>query len=173
MTDESTDPTTLVVAARDGDAAAFAMLYRRFGRLVHAVLLSRLPPDDAADLTQDVFTQAWSRLHTLRKPSAFAGWVAAIARRRAADHLRSRIPHDELDDGLPEAERQTGTLQAREVLAAIRSLPETYRETLLLRLVEGHSGPEIATLTGLTPGSVRVNLHRGFKLLRQRLGACT
>ena len=55
-------------------------------------------------------------------------------------------------------------------LAAIRELPETYRETLIMRLVEGMSGPEIAERTGMKPRSVRVNLHRGFKLLRERLG---
>ena len=49
------------------------------------------------------------------------------------------------------------------VLAAIRRLPEAYRETLVLRLVEGMTGPEIAERTGLTPGSVRVNLHRGLQ----------
>ena len=56
------------------------------------------------------------------------------------------------------------------VLAAIRTLPDAYRETLVLRLVEGMTGPEIATRTGLTPASVRVNLHRGMKQLRERLG---
>jgi RNA polymerase sigma-70 factor (ECF subfamily) len=49
-------------------------------------------------------------------------------------------------------------------------LPETYRETLLLRLVEGMTGPEIAARTGLTSGSVRVNLHRGMQQLREKLG---
>ena len=57
------------------------------------------------------------------------------------------------------------------MLAAIRSLPEAYRETLMLRLVEGMTGPEIAARTGLTAASVRVNLHRGMKKLRERLGA--
>ena len=52
------------------------------------------------------------------------------------------------------------------VLDAVRSLPDAYRETLILRLVEGMTGPEIAARTGLTEGSVRVNLHRGMKLLR-------
>jgi RNA polymerase sigma-70 factor, ECF subfamily len=52
----------------------------------------------------------------------------------------------------------------------IRSLPETYRETLILRLVEGMTGPEIAARTGLTHGSVRVNLHRGMQQLRAKLG---
>ena len=53
---------------------------------------------------------------------------------------------------------------------AIRNLPEAYRETLTMRLVEGMTGPEIARQTGLTPDSVRVNLCRGMKLLREALG---
>jgi len=56
------------------------------------------------------------------------------------------------------------------VLEVIRGLPEAYRDTLLMRLVEGMSGQEIADRTGLAPGSVRVNLHRGMKLLREKLG---
>ena len=59
---------------------------------------------------------------------------------------------------------------AAEILELIRNLPEAYRETLVLRLVEGMTGPEIAARTGLTAASVRVNLHRGMKLLRERLG---
>ena len=56
------------------------------------------------------------------------------------------------------------------MLEAIRALPEAYRETLVMRLCEGMSGPEIAAATGLEPGSVRINLHRGMKLLREKLG---
>ena len=62
------------------------------------------------------------------------------------------------------------SVEAREALDAIRELPDTYRGTLLMRLVEGMTGPEIAARTGMTPGSVRVHLHRGMKLLRGRLG---
>ena len=54
------------------------------------------------------------------------------------------------------------------MLDIVRSLPDAYRETLVLRLVEGMTGPEIATRTGLTPASVRVNLHRGMKLLARK-----
>jgi RNA polymerase sigma-70 factor (ECF subfamily) len=54
-------------------------------------------------------------------------------------------------------------------LEIIRALPVAYRETLVLRLVEGLTGPEIAERTGLTPASVRVNLHRGMALLREKL----
>jgi RNA polymerase sigma-70 factor, ECF subfamily len=56
------------------------------------------------------------------------------------------------------------------VLAELQKLPKAYRETLALRLVEGMTGPEIALRTGLSPESVRVNLCRGMKLLREALG---
>ena len=55
------------------------------------------------------------------------------------------------------------------MLALIQRLPESYRETLMLRLVEGMTGPEIAARTGLGADSVRVNLCRGMKLLRDQL----
>ena len=61
-------------------------------------------------------------------------------------------------------------LKEKFVNCALRALPEAYQETMILRLVEGMTGPEIAEQTGLSPGSVRVNLHRGMKLLRDALG---
>lgn len=56
------------------------------------------------------------------------------------------------------------------MIAALRELPDAYREVLAMRLVEGLRGPEIAERTGLRPGSVRVNLHHGMALLREKLG---
>jgi len=105
----------------------------------------------------------------LREPAAFGGWIAALARHRATDHFRRQRLEVELTDTHVAREAPDITMEAREAVAAIRELPEAYRETLVLRLVEGFSGAEIADLCGLTPDSVRVNLHRGFKLLRQRL----
>ena len=66
--------------------------------------------------------------------------------------------------------RAVPVVDAREALRALRSLPPAYAETLAMRLVEGLTGPEIAERTGMTHGSVRVNLHRGMRLLRERLG---
>jgi RNA polymerase sigma-70 factor (ECF subfamily) len=159
-----------VIEAREGDGEAFSELYRRFGRFVHGLVLARVPLADAEDVTQEVFIEAWKTLPKLREPAAFGTWIASLARGRAVDHLRRRREHASLDRPLPARETQTTTLQASEVLALIQELPEAYRETLILRLVEGHSGPEIAALTGRTPASVRVNLHRGFKILRDKLG---
>lgn len=158
---------TIVVAARRGDRGAFAELYRRFHRAVHGVVLARVRYADAADVVQDVFAAVLERLPQLGEPAAFPGWIMTIARNRAIDHVRGQKPTDELTDLPVEAPRAAEVAQ---VLAALRALPEAYQETMILRLVEGMSGPEIAEQTGLSPGSVRVNLHRGMKLLRERLG---
>jgi RNA polymerase sigma-70 factor, ECF subfamily len=162
------DITRLVLAAQRQDRAAFAELYALYGRMVHGLLLARVPRTDVDDLVQDVFLQAMQRLSELREPQAFGGWLASIARHRAVDHFRRTAPTVDLPGHLPAA--QGDHTKAMTVLAIIRNLPEAYRETLTLRLVEGMTGPEIALRTGLTEGSVRVNLHRGMKLLRERLG---
>lgn len=138
---------------------------------MHAILLSRVSPDAAGDLAQEVFLHAWTRIRSLREPAAFPGWIAAIARNRALDFTRRRPPETELDDDAPLAAASPHLqYEAGEALEAIRDLPEAYQEPLMLRLVEGCSGREIAALCGLTEDSVRVNLHRGFTLLRERLG---
>lgn len=163
------DHIPIVLAAQRGDREAFDVLYERFGRFVHAILLARVPPDVAPDLAQDVFLQAWTMLGTLREPAKFGGWIAALARRRAIDHFRGHRAEVPLMDTHANRDAPDITLEANETLTIIRALPDAYRETMLLRLVEGCSGMEIAELCGLTPDSVRVNLHRGFKLLRERL----
>jgi RNA polymerase sigma-70 factor (ECF subfamily) len=157
----------LVRAARQGDRSAFAELYRRFARAVHGVALVRVEPRDAGDVVQEVFLLALERLPQLHDPSAFPGWILAIARARALERGRERRAVELVGDP---AAREVPSAEARRALQAIRDLPDAYRETLVLRLVEGMTGPEIAARTGLAPGSVRVNLHRGMKLLRERLG---
>jgi RNA polymerase sigma-70 factor (ECF subfamily) len=137
--------------------------------MIHGVLLARVPYGDVDDLVQDVFLQAMERLDTLREAGAFRGWLATIARNRATDHLRRAPQTTELPDDLPSHESAAARTDAAAALAVIRTLPEAYRETLILRLVEGFTGPEIAAQTGLTEGSARVNLHRGMKQLRERL----
>jgi len=162
------DEVALVSAARDGDSRAFGVLYNHYARMVHGLLLARVPPGEVDDLVQEVFLQAWRRLPTLRNPAAFGGWLVTMARRRATDYFRRAAETTALSEEIPAQDRPHA--EAVAVLAAIRGLPEAYRETLMLRLVEGMTGPEIARRTGLAPGSVRVNLHRGMKQLREKLG---
>src|SRR6266436_3829386 len=78
--------TIRAVAA--GDQEAFARLYADYVRMVHAILLGRIPRRDVDDLVQEVFLTAFTRISELRDPAAFGGWIAAIARNRATDHMR-------------------------------------------------------------------------------------
>jgi RNA polymerase sigma-70 factor (ECF subfamily) len=159
-----------VEAAKRGDRQAFAQLHRAFGAMVHGLLLARVDPATADDLTQDVFLQAWQRIDRLHEPRAWPAWLATIARHRALDHARARAQPGTLPPELVTATADPAIrAEAERLLAVIRGLPEAHVEPLILRLVEGMSGPEIAERTGLSPGYVRVNLHRGMKLLRQRL----
>jgi RNA polymerase sigma-70 factor (ECF subfamily) len=164
------DDDGLVSRAAEGDRGAFGELYVRYGRMVHGILLSRVPAGDAEDLVQDVFMSAMRQLRGLRTAAAFRGWLGAIARNRAIDYFRDARRRTPLGET---AERERAPRPASDdafvVLDLIRTLPEAYRETLILRLVEGMTGPEIAERTGLTPESVRVNLCRGMKMLRELL----
>lgn len=158
----------LVKAALEGDRDGFGRLYGLYAPLVHGILLARVPRTEVDDLVQDIFLHAFKKLHTLRDSASFGPWIAMIARNRAVDfHRRSRATV-EITDDLRGSDKQQS--KAAEILELIRSLPDAYRETLVLRLVEGMTGPEIAERTGLTAASVRVNLHRGMKLLREKLG---
>jgi RNA polymerase sigma-70 factor (ECF subfamily) len=169
---ESAAPTdaALVRAAQRGDVPAFESLYTRYSRVVHGIVLGRMAVSDVDDVVQEVFITAYQKLQMLREPAAFAGWIARIARNRAEDSRRGALERMELDRKTAASANQDDAVDAARALAAIRALPIAYRETLMFRLVEGMSADEIAQRTGLTSGSVRVNLHRGMRLLREALG---
>ena len=170
--EHAVDHDEVIAAARSGDRVAFGLLYIRYRQMVHAVVLSIPSVGDADDVVQEVFLTAMRRLHTLRDPGSFGAWLAAIARNEARGSLGRTKSSVELTDQRI-GSRQEDDAAAQLALSTIRSLPEAYRETLLMRLVEGMTGPEIAAQTGLTPDSVRVNLHRGMRLLREALGGTT
>jgi RNA polymerase sigma-70 factor (ECF subfamily) len=159
-----------VEAARAGDRDAFAHLYQAYAPMVHGVLLSHARAGEVRDLLHEVFLAALRGIARLDEPARFGAWLCTIARNLARDDHKRKRPEAELSVEPAAAPREDDEAeQAARALAAVRELPEAYRETLVLRLVEGLSGPEIARRTGLTPGSVRVNLCRGMKLLRERL----
>lgn len=157
----------LVARAKLRDRAAYDELIARHVRMVHAIALARVPYSEVDDIVQDVLLAGWQKVATLQDDDAFGPWIGAIARNRSKDWHRGRREHEELQDV---GAAPPPVAEALEVLRAVRTLPEAYQETLLMRLVEGMTGPEIAEKTGLTPDSVRVNLHRGMALLRDKLG---
>jgi len=167
---EISPDAALVAAVRAGDRDAFGRLYDAYSRMVHGILLARVPYGEVDDLVQDVFLVALRKIDALRDANLFGPWLAMITRNRAMDFHRRTRDTTELTDDIATADTAAPEAEATEVLNLIRQLPEAYREPLILRFVEGMTGPEIAERTGLAPASVRVNIHRGMKLLRERLG---
>jgi RNA polymerase sigma-70 factor, ECF subfamily len=165
----------LVKLSLEGHRDAFGQLYQRYAHMVHGILLAKVPALEAEDLVHEVFLRALPRLHALREASRFGAWLAAITRNMAKDYYRQpRVQIKCTDDSVAAdtsaaPDEQARNAQATEILESLRSLPEAYRETLILRLVEGMTGPEIAAKTGLSHGSVRVNLNRGMQQLREKL----
>lgn len=161
----------LVDAARGGDRNAFQRLWEAHAPLVHAVLISMVPSQEAEDLMQDVALAAIESIDRLRRRDRFSPWLCTIARNVGRDALKLRkraALEGDLEDPPVLLPSDTDAL-ADEILARIRRLPEAYREPLVLRLVLGLSGPEIARRTNRTAGSVRVNLCKGMKMLREEL----
>jgi RNA polymerase sigma-70 factor (ECF subfamily) len=162
-----------VEAAQGGDRAAFDRLYRAYAPMVHGIVLAHAPASEAEDVVQDAFVVAFAQLPQLRDVSSFGAWLAQIARRQASDRVRRRRPVEPLAAEPRGGVSASDLAEAGVILDAIRTLPAAYRETLALRLVEGMTGPEIALKTGMSAGSVRVNLHRGMAQLRAKLRRTT
>lgn len=165
---------SLVHRARLGDQQAFSLLWNQHEAGIRGLFARSLTVDEAEDLTQEVAIAALRSIHSLSRAESFPSWLGAIARNRLADALSQNLVPPPVLRPLHEAMElpapATGTpMDAAEILAEVHNLPDCHIEPLLLKLVHGLSGPEIATRTGMTPGSVRVNLCRGMKLLRQRL----
>lgn len=165
----------LVARARGGDAASFETLVRRHLRAAFAVALAQLGEEaDAQDAAQDAFVTALQRLDECRRPDQFGAWLLAIVRNRARDRRRWRTVRDTLP--LDTASEAAGTADPHrdaerselrtDLLAALKTLPETQREVVLLFDLEGWSHREIATRLGITEGSARVQLHNARRALR-------
>ena len=175
---------TLVTRARGGDRAAFEELVRRTSRLVFARLyLDTGDSHRAEDLLQETMLLAFRSLPRLTDPAGFRPWLLAIAHnvlidaaRRDTRKKRTGTPSDTPLTAIPTHGPSPDELAQREelrqrVLAVLRSLPEEYRLPLTLRYITGADYEAIGEQLGLTNGSLRGLLHRGLKMLRDRLPA--
>lgn len=164
----------LVAAARSGDAAAFGELYERHRDAVYRFCLARTgSAHEAEDLTSEVFVKALRAIARYQERGVpFVSYLYRIARNAAIDRSRSRRPTLPVEDAASldsgqdvEREAIQGTDRAT-LLAALARLKPDHREVLVLRFVEGLSGPEAALMLGRTEGAVRILQHRAMQRLR-------
>ncbi|HMO00426.1 MAG TPA: sigma-70 family RNA polymerase sigma factor [Miltoncostaeaceae bacterium] len=164
---------------RRGDPDALAEIHRTFGGVVLGYLRNALgDPAAAEDVHQEVFLEVWRRGPDYDPDRASLGtWVMLIARSRAIDHLRRRIPEpfDPQAPGAPEPEDLAASpdlLVERWAMAVyLARLPEEQARILRMRFHEGLSQTEIAERTGIPLGTVKTYMVRGLRRLRELMEA--
>ncbi len=182
------DEQQMIAAILAGEAHLFYELIRPCERSVYVMALSLLKNEaDAEDAAQEAFLKAYRNLASFRGDSKFGTWVISIVLNEARNRLRrlKLMPMESLDGPTDEEghvspallrdwrEIPSESLERREVCQAlqdaIKSLPPIYRETFLLRDVEGLSIAEAAQILMITVASVKVRLHRARMMLQKCL----
>jgi RNA polymerase sigma-70 factor (ECF subfamily) len=163
--------------AQAGDVDAFELLYREHAGRIFALCL-RLQAGDSADATelmQDVFIKAWRRISTFRGECAFASWLHRMTVNTMLENARSDrrriarvLPMDDTSL-LPGAARSSGVELKMDMENAIASLPRGARLAFVLHDVEGYQHHEIAEQLSVSVGTIKAQLHRARRLLRERL----
>jgi RNA polymerase sigma-70 factor (ECF subfamily) len=165
-----------------GNMTAFGILVERYWNMVVGLAKSKISePTEAEDVAQDSFLKAYSQLHSLRQPSRFAGWLSRIAMQQCSNTIRQRIRCksafgckatgiEELDTKAadPCNDRLTAS-QRYFIRERVQRLPEKFQKLIVMRFVGGLSAVQIAEQLGKRPGTVRVWLHRAYKILRKDL----
>lgn len=186
---DADDEAALVAALRAGEAAAFARLVEAHAPRLLAVTRRYLRDDaDAQDALQDTFIAAFRSIRRFKGESKLSTWLQSIAIRAALMKLRSRRRRREepidallptyLSDGHRAAPGAAWDARQcplerdetrRTIRACIDRLPDAYRTVLLLRDIDELDTDETARLLKITPGSVKVRLHRARQALRTLL----
>jgi RNA polymerase sigma-70 factor (ECF subfamily) len=175
------DDAQLIDRTLAGQSAAFGQLVTKYqDRLYNTVVHVVGNAEDAKDVVQEAFVQAFVKLDTFQGASAFYTWLYRIAFNVAATHHRRRramwsAEQARLDDGSPERPSDSPSRRlereecSRQVQGAIARLADEYRAVLVLREIDGCCYESIAEILDLPIGTVRSRLHRGRLQLREEL----
>lgn len=172
----------LVAAARRGDLQAFETLYRAHSaRVLGLCLRMTRHRDIAEDCMQQAFIQAWRSLPSFEGRSAFGSWLHRIAVNEVLSQRRSRKFWLKAEDDVPVAEladaeeRDAARNDAYsrddvvDVERALATLPDGARHVIVLHSVYGYTHEEVAEMLGVAVGTCKAQLHRGRRLLREKL----
>jgi len=177
------EDTALIRRIVDADETALGALYDRWVRSLYSLVLHLLKdPDEAEDVVEETFWQAWRKADSY-EPSkgAVSTWLLTIGRRKALDRLRARKRNREdpiqdergfsdLRSTSPDPGSEAEGSELREhVRAALRELPEEQREVLELGYFSGLSQAEIAERTGQPLGTVKTRMRLAMQKLRAPL----
>ncbi len=172
----------LISETLGGDKKAFGTIVERYWNMVVGLAMSKIgEPAEAEDIAQESFIKAYSQLHSLQQPSRFAGWLSKITVQQCSNTIRQRIRCKSAlgckAAGFEEAEAKAAETGNHRLTAGqrylirerVQRLPAKFQKLILMRFVGGLSAVEIAKQLGKRPGTVRVWLHRAYKILRKDL----
>jgi RNA polymerase sigma-70 factor (ECF subfamily) len=176
------DDSELIEQTLQGRPAAFGVLVRKYqDRLFNTLAHVLHDAEDAQDVVQDSFIQAFLKLETFQRSSTFYTWLYRIAMNMAAtlrrrkrpvlsvDEIRDATGREPVDGGEGPGERLDHQQRQRQVREAISQLSEEYRAVVVLREIEGFCYETIAEILDLPIGTVRSRLHRARLQLRDQL----
>lgn len=166
----------LWMQALDGDQSAYREVLSELGQYLRHFLRRRMVlwPQDVEDVVQEVILAVHLKRHTYLVTQPLTAWVHAIARYKFIDYLRSRrydLSHVDIDDCADFLACTPDPMPgdaSRQVEQALSSLPPKQRQAIECTRLEGLSIEETAHRTGQTVAAVKVNIHRGLKMLATR-----
>ena len=166
----------LTARLRAGDPDALADAHAAYGAATFGLLVGMLGDRAAAeDVQQQVFTEVWRRAGDYDpRRAGLLTWVLTIARSRAIDHLRRRVPEPrdpQRPDARTVASGDDALLERWRVAQLLSRLPESERALLRLRFYDELSQSEISTATGIPIGTVKARMVRGLTRLREMIEA--
>lgn len=168
-----------------GDRTALRSLWEQHRRWVAAVIIAHKPSEaDTDDLLQEVALAVLGKIHTVQDPAAFPGWLRMVALNtaRLAGRKAGNAPKLVRDDddhpnrGLGGVDSGTAAppmalgqdQEARRVMRLAMTLPDDYREPLLLKALKGLSYRQIGEILGLPETTIETRIARGRRMLRER-----
>jgi len=164
----------LVLAAANGDKAAYWRLYDRYAPLVRAVCYDQTKNvSDAQDLAQDVFLRAYQRLGQLREPELFGAWIVSTARYRCSDWRRQKSRQRRRETVRARTEpgvtAPSEQIEPEELRAMVARLPDKERLALHVFYLNGQSADEACRIVGLSRSGFYRALDRAREQLRSML----
>lgn len=162
----------------NGDAECYALLVDRYKDMAYNIAYRMLGDSDTAkDMSQESFISAYASLGNFQYGSLFSSWLYRIVVNKCKDHMRAErdtVQIDEINDIVPSGERtpeqtaasrQTGDV----IQQALNSLPDEYREVIVLKHIEELDFREIADILGVSVNALKVRAHRGREMLKELL----
>lgn len=158
---------SLMAAAQDGHGGAYRRLLGETSEWLKRYFERRLPPGDVDDAVQETLLAIHRRRHTYDPRYPFGPWLAAIAKNKWVDQLRSlaRRPIDALSEDLSVGDHEASVISSSVLASLLEELRPAQAQAILLVKVQGYSVEEASSQTGLSPSAVKMNIHRGLARL--------